>query len=102
VEARDAEGRPVVVDPAAITIVQGMTIADPPLSRTIGVALASDRVHTYLERGAPLPAKRTFQHQTVDSVARGVDECVLRIPIAQGEFETAHLCRLVGTLEIGG
>jgi molecular chaperone DnaK len=101
-EARTADGQPVVVDPQEITIVQGMTITDPPLSRTVGVALASDRVHTYLERGTPLPAKRTFLHQTVESVAKGVAETALRIPIVQGEFEQAHLCRLVGTLEIDG
>ena len=28
--------------------------------------------------------------------------CVLRIPIVQGEFEAAHLCRLVGALELRG
>jgi molecular chaperone DnaK len=100
--ATTADGAPVSVEPATIAIVQGMTITDPPLSRTVGVALASDQVHVYLERGAPLPAKRTFAHYTVDSVARGVADMVLRIPIVQGEYEQAHLCRLVGTLEIGG
>jgi molecular chaperone DnaK len=102
VEARDAAGAAVVVDPASFTIVQGLTISDPPLSRTIGVALASDHVQVYFERGAPLPARRTFSHQTVETVARGSADSVLRIPIVQGEFTKAHLCRLVGTLEIPG
>jgi molecular chaperone DnaK len=35
-------------------------------------------------------------------VAKGSAECLLKIPIVQGEFEMAHLCRLVGSLEIGG
>src|SRR5262249_49410567 len=37
---------------------------------------------------------------TVETVARGIDGFALRVPIVQGEFPLAHLCRLVGTLEI--
>ena len=81
---------------------QGLTIGDPPLSRTLGVALASGHVQVYLERGAPLPARRTFTHHTIETVAKGSSESVLRIPIVQGEMSQAHLCRLVGTLDIGG
>ena len=100
--ATDAAGAAVPVEPATITIVAGLTISDPPLSRTIGVALASDHVQTYFERGAPLPTRRTFTHTTVETIAAGNPDSVLRIPIVQGEFEQAHLCRLVGALEISG
>jgi molecular chaperone DnaK len=102
IEAIDEDGATIAVQPSEITIVQGITISDPPLSRSVGVALASDHVHVYFERGAALPARRTFTHFTVESVARGTDQSVLKIPIVQGEFERAHLCRLVGTLEIPG
>jgi molecular chaperone DnaK len=102
VEAFAQDGAPVTVHPPAFTIVQGITIGDPPLSRSVGVALASDHVHVYFERGAALPSRRTFTHYTVESVARGSDQSVLKIPIVQGEFERAHLCRLIGTLEIKG
>ncbi len=101
-DARDASGEQVAVTPPAITIVQGLTIGDPPLSRTLGVALANGHVQVYLQRGAPLPARRTFTHHTVETVAKGSTESVLRIPIVQGELDQAHLCRLVGTLDIGG
>ncbi|MBL8944324.1 MAG: Hsp70 family protein [Myxococcales bacterium] len=100
--AEDAAGVRVAVDPPSVTIVQGMTIGDPPLSRSIGVALVSDHVQVYFERGTPLPARRSFTHATVESVARGAAEAVLKIPIVQGEHDRAHLCRLVGTLEIPG
>jgi molecular chaperone DnaK len=108
------ERKPVVVSPASFTIVQGLTIGDPPLSRTIGVALADDTVRVYFERGAPLPARRTFMHSTVETIARtGAAAAkagsaplgappILKIPIVQGELSRAHLCRLVGTLEIPG
>ena len=101
-EARTKEGGPARVHPSTITIVQGLTISDPPLSRTIGVALADDSVRVYFERGAPLPAKRTFVHHTVESVARGSTGHILKIPIVQGEMDQAHLCRVVGTLAIEG
>jgi molecular chaperone DnaK len=101
-EAKSEDGAPVPIDPPSFTIVQGLTIGDPPLSRTIGVALASNVVRVYFERGAPLPARRSFVHQTVESVAKGSAESFLQIPIVQGEFENAHLCRLVGTLQIQG
>jgi molecular chaperone DnaK len=102
IEARGAGGELVVVSPPSLTIVQGLTIGDPPLSRTLGVALANGHVQTYLERGAPLPARRTFTHHTIETVAKGSSDSVLRIPIVQGELSQAHLCRLVGTLDIGG
>jgi molecular chaperone DnaK len=102
IEARASSGEIVAVSPPALTIVQGLTIGDPPLSRTLGVALASGHVQSYLERGAPLPARRTFTHHTVETVAKGSKESLLRIPIVQGELSQAHLCRLVGTLDIGG
>ncbi|MGE0550389.1 MAG: Hsp70 family protein [Kofleriaceae bacterium] len=102
IEARTTTGDPVDVTPAGITIVQGLTIGDPPLSRTLGVALANGHVQIYLERGAPLPARRTFTHHTIETIAKGSSESVLRIPIVQGELMQADLCRLVGTLDIGG
>jgi molecular chaperone DnaK len=97
-----AAGAPVAVEPATLSIVQGLTISDPPLSRSIGVATADDQVQVYFERGAPLPARRTFTHHTVETVVKGVSECVLKVPIVQGELAQAHLCRLVGSLEISG
>jgi molecular chaperone DnaK len=61
-------------------------------------------VRVYFERGAPLPARRTFVHNTVETIARstGASPPILKIPIVQGELGRAHLCRLVGTLEIPG
>jgi molecular chaperone DnaK len=102
IRAEAEDGTEVGVDPPTLTIMQGLTITDPPLSRTIGVALADDTVCVYFERGSPLPARRTFVHRTVESVAKDTKDSLLKIPIVQGELEKAHLCRLVGTLEISG
>jgi molecular chaperone DnaK len=90
----------VPLHPETLTIVHGVTIGDPPLSRSIGIALASNAVHVYFERGSPLPMRRTFTLRTVETVSPGVHGFALKVPIVQGEFPLAHLCRLVGTLEI--
>ncbi|MBT8494736.1 MAG: Hsp70 family protein [Deltaproteobacteria bacterium] len=98
----DPDGAEVAVRPSSISIVHGLTISDPPLSRTVGVALAANTVHVYFERGTPLPARRTFTHRIVESVSAGSSAGIIKVPLVQGEFEQAHLCRLVGTVEITG
>ncbi len=100
--ARSASGVVMATDPDEISIIHGITIGDPPLSRTTGVALANDMVQVYFDRGTALPARRTFTHYTVDSIAPGSAGMALSIPIVQGEFEIAHMCRVVGRIEIGG
>jgi molecular chaperone DnaK len=65
IAASDALGA-IEVEPPGFTIVQGLTIADPPLSRTIGVALASDHVQVYFERGAPPRRARPSPHHGRD------------------------------------
>ncbi len=93
---------PIDVHPPTFRIVHGLTIGDPPLARSIGVALADDTVRTYFERGSPLPMRRTFTHQAVETLSRGDAAFALRVPIVQGEFGLAHLCRLVGSIAIPG
>jgi molecular chaperone DnaK len=102
IDARTAGGAAVAVSPSSLTIVQGLTIGDPPLARSVGVATAGNHVQVYVERGTPLPARRSYTHTTVETVAAGAEQSVLRIPIVQGEFAAAHLCRLVGVLEVPG
>ncbi|MFN7974044.1 MAG: Hsp70 family protein [Acidobacteriota bacterium] len=102
IEGRAADGTVIALDPASFSIVHGLTISDPPLSRTVGVARADDTVAIYFERGTPLPAKRRFTLHTVETVSRGDADSLLSIPIVQGEATRAHLCRLVGSLSIGG
>jgi molecular chaperone DnaK len=92
----------VPLHPPRFRIVHGVTVTDPPLSRTIGVALADDSVRVYFERGSPLPMRRTFTHTTVETLARGSGADVLKVPIVQGEYGLAHLCRLVGSITIPG
>jgi molecular chaperone DnaK len=95
-------GSCVPLQPANFSVTHGMTLGEPPLARSIGVALANNQVLQYFERGAPLPIRRTFSLRTAETVIPGREGHALKVPIVQGEFEQAHLCRLVGSLEIQG
>jgi molecular chaperone DnaK len=95
-----ADGKTVALDPAQFSITHGTTLGEPPLSRSVGVALADDHVQVYFNRGSPLPIRRTFVLHTVETVSPASEGAALKVPIVQGEFALAHLCRLVGALEI--
>ena len=97
-----ADGSQVAMQPASFAISHGLTLGDPPLARSIGVAMADNSVLTYFERGAPLPIRRHFTLTTVETIHPGESGYALKLPIVQGEFSQAHLCRLVGTIEIPG
>lgn len=90
----------IALCPASFSIIHGLALGEPPLSRSLGVALADNSVRVYAERGSPLPLRRTFTHRTVEPVSPHLPGHALLIPIVQGEFPWAHLCRLVGVLEL--
>ncbi len=94
-------GEWVALEPSTFSIVHGVTLQDPPLSRSIGVALADDRVHVFFERGSPLPMRRTWMFRTTRAVSPGGVGEAVRVPVVQGEQGVGRLCRLVGLLEIG-
>lgn len=100
--ASDAEGRDIPLATPEFAILHGLSIADPPLSRSVGVALADNSVQLYFKKGTALPARKTFIHQTVKTLSATSSEQALSIPIVQGEFHRAHRNCLIGTLAIGG
>jgi molecular chaperone DnaK len=95
-------GTHIPIQTPDFAIVHGVSIADPPLSRSVGIALSDDTVHVYFKKGIALPARKTFAHQTIRTVAAGSAEDLLSVPIIQGEFHRAHRNGLIGTLTIGG
>lgn len=95
----DKSQKPLNVRHQSINIIHGLTMSDPPLSRSIGVALADGTVKTFIDRGTPLPAKRTFVQSTVDTLLPKTDQ-QLDIPIVQGERRQSRFCRKVGSLQI--
>lgn len=100
VQAQLADGRVQSADPPEIAVMHGVAIGEPPLARTIGVALSDNSVSVYFERGSPLPMRKTFTHRTVQAITTSAADFALRVPVVQGDFPFAHLCRLVGVIEI--
>lgn len=90
---------PIAVVCEEITIIHGIAVSDPPLSRSVGLSLADGSVKTFIDRGTPLPAKRTFVQSLVESLVPGSGQ-KLNIPIVQGERRKARFCRKVGNLVI--
>ncbi|HEY4013928.1 MAG TPA: Hsp70 family protein [Polyangiaceae bacterium] len=93
-------GEAVPVEPAAVTLRHGISLGDPLLSRTIGIALADGTVAVYFERGAPLPSRKTFRLRTSFTAHPGQQSSAISVPVVQGEAEFARLCRLVGRIDI--
>jgi molecular chaperone DnaK len=102
VRAFDRAGAEVKLATDAFAIVHGVSIGDPPLARAVGVARADDSTQIYFPKGTPLPARRTFAHQTVRPIAAGSDDDALAVPIVQGESVRAHRNRLIGMLQLRG
>jgi molecular chaperone DnaK len=100
--AEDAAGAPVALATDRFTIVQGVSIADPPLGRSVGVACADDLVQVYFAKGTPLPARKTFIHHTAQAVAADAAQDALSIPVVQGESSRPHRNRLIGVLRVRG
>jgi molecular chaperone DnaK len=100
--AIDKDGKRMPLEPKLLSLRHGITIGDPPLPRSIGVALENGGVHVFFERGAPLPIRRSYTLNTATPLGATVPGSKLSIPIVQGEFPIAELCRLVGNIEIDG
>jgi molecular chaperone DnaK len=82
--------------------VHGLSIADPPLSRAVGIACADGLTQIYFAKGTPLPARRTFIHHTVKAVTAADGDDLLAVPVVQGESTRSHRNRLIGVLRIAG
>lgn len=102
VRALDREGAAVVLATDRFGIIHGLSVADPPLSRSVGIACADDGTQVYFPKGTPLPARRTFVHETVRAVWAKGGEDALAIPVVQGESLRAHRNRLIGMLRLTG
>lgn len=98
-KAFDNRGNELPIRHPKINITHGLSMSDPPLSRSIGLALANGSVKRFIDRGTPLPAKRTFMQSTVDTLMVNSGK-TLDIPIVQGERRNSRFCRKVGNLVI--
>jgi len=99
----DKKGNKVPIEPDSFMITQGISVAEPPLIRSIGVELKNGAFSKHLSKSVPLPARsKPFTYLTTHTVRPGENEDVLKIHLWEGESDIADRNRHLGTLQIKG
>jgi molecular chaperone DnaK len=89
------------ITPDRFSYTIGVVITNPPLTHSIGVAMANNEPDVFFEKGAPLPAHKRHIHKTVLPVRKGQKGDLIRIPFIEGEnAKRADRNDLLGALEI--
>jgi molecular chaperone DnaK len=100
IELRDPKGKTCRVGPDSLQYTVGQVVTEPPLTHSIGVALANNEKRVFIEKGTPLPARYRSVHKTAFDARKGQQGEVIRIPVVAGESPRADRNRLVGELVI--
>lgn len=98
IEVRDEQGGLLPTNLPSFVMTHGLGIDNPPLPRSLGVALASDAMHVYLRKDTQLPARGKAVHRTTKLFARGGEDFV--IPLVEGEHPKASRNRLIGEMRV--
>lgn len=102
IELRDATGTSLVTVPNKISYTIGLSITDPPLIHSVGVADSNNRTLVFLQKGTPLPARKLIVYRQAFHVHRGHADEWIRVPVVEGEHERADRNQRIGFLEISG
>lgn len=100
IELSDPTGTPVPTVPERITYTHGNVFADPPLTHTLGIAMANNEVDRLFGKGTPLPCRGRCRHRTVHAVHRNQTDELLTIPVVEGENPRADRNHHIGSLII--
>jgi len=99
----DKSGNRIPSEPETFSITQGISIAEPPLIRSIGVELQDGSFDKIIDKGTSLPARsKPFIYLTARDIKPGKAGDVLNIHVKEGESNIAKRNRHVGTLMING
>ena len=99
----DKFGSKIPVEPDSFTITQGISVAEPPLIRSIGVELEDGSFSKHLSKGISLPARSDpIVYHTTKTVNPGENENAINIHLWEGESNIANRNRHLGTLKITG
>lgn len=99
----DNSGNKIPVDLDTFSINQGISVAEPPLIRSIGVELKDDSFSKHVLKGSSLPARsKPVTYKTTRAVRPGEKEDALNIHVREGESDIASRNRHLGTVRITG
>jgi molecular chaperone DnaK len=105
VELLDPSGTRVPAEPDEFAIVSGLAAAAPPLSRNIGVSVATltgPRFHILVKRGDPLPVTKRERFRTTQGVRAGAADVALEVVFLEGDSEKPQRCREMGVIKLTG
>ncbi|HKR59281.1 MAG TPA: Hsp70 family protein [Pyrinomonadaceae bacterium] len=102
IELKDTSGSALVSIPNRLTYTIGLSITDPPLIHSVGVADSNNKTLAVLQKGSPLPARKLIVHRQAFHVHRGRSDEWIRIPVVEGEHERADRNQRIAFLEISG
>ena len=100
IELCDPSGTRQSAIPDRFSYTVGVVITNPPLTHSIGVAMANNKPDIFFEKGTPLPARTRHIHKTVLPVRKGQKGDLVKIPFIEGEYKKADRNDLIGHLEI--
>ena len=101
IELRDASGSMQKSSPDRLGYRIGMDTMNPPLTHTVGVALANNEMRVFFEKGTPLPARKRDVLRTATEVKAGGDAVLIQVPVVEGEnLQRADRNMLIGILKI--
>lgn len=103
IELSDSTGKILEITPDRITYTMGISISSPPLTHSVGVALANNEMQVFISKGTSLKARCCKFHRTTIDIKKGQSGTILRIPFVEGEnTKRADRNKLIGYLEIPG
>ncbi len=101
IELCNPSGTRQSIIPDRFSYTVGVVITNPPLTHSIGVAMANNVPDFFFEKGTALPARSRHLHRTVLPVRKGQKGDLIRIPFIEGEnTKRADRNDLLGKLEI--
>jgi len=105
IEMLDASGASVPVEPDEFAIVSGLAAAAPPLSKNIGVSIATPTGPTFdrlARRGDPLPLSIRKAYRTTKGVRAGDADVALEVVFLEGDSDKPQRCGKIGAIELTG
>jgi len=102
IDLTDGNGIKQKVSPSEFTYTIGAVVEEQPLINSMGISLLTNSYEKLFEKGRGLPLKATRSFRTVKPLRMGNAADKIRIPVVEGENESADRNRLVGCLEIKG
>jgi len=105
IEVCEPKGTKVPCSPDRLSYTVGMVIGNAPLTHSLGVAMANNKMDVFFKKGAPLPDRAMHTHVQAIYVPRGTKRGqrgdAIRIFFVEGENEDkADRNRKIGCLEI--